>query len=158
MSSLNSSHGVLQSEIRKGHSTETALFQMLNNLYTNVSPSIFCRMVHLNLFYVFYSLRHDIRISRLGMIGINGSALKWFNSYILNRSSSVKLCDLNSNPGPLLYGVLQGYVLGLLLFSMYIAPIRYIISQFTGVFYNMYMLTIFNYTPSSRYPLQIILN
>ena len=58
-------------------------------------------MVLLDLSRVFDSLRHDILISRLEMIGINGSTLKWFNPYILNRSS-VKFCDLSSNHRPTL--------------------------------------------------------
>ena len=96
--SLNSSHDVLQSAFRKGHSTETALLQILNNIYTKVSPSLCCQMVLLDLSYAFDSIRHDILISRLGMIGINGSSLKWLKSYILNRSSSVKLCNISSDP------------------------------------------------------------
>ena len=37
-------------------------------------------MVLINLSCAFDYLRHDILISILEMIGINGSALKWFNS------------------------------------------------------------------------------
>ena len=156
--SLNSSHDVLQSAFRKVHSTETALLQILNNIYTKVSPSLCCQMILLDLSCAFDSLRHDILISRLEMIGINGSALKWLKSYILNRSSSVKFCDFSSDPRPLLYSVPQGSVLGTLLFSTYIAHIRSIISKFPSVFYHIYMLMISNSTHSSLLLLQIILN
>ena len=79
--------------------------------------------------------RRDILIWRLEMIGINGSAIEWLNSYILNRSSSV---DFYSDPCPLLYGVPQVSVIYHLIFSIYIAPIRTIIPQFTCVFYHIY--------------------
>ena len=118
--SLNSSHDVLKSAFHKGHSTETALLQILNNIYTKVSPSLCYQMVLLDLSCAFDSLRHNIFISRLEMIGINGSALKWLKSYILNRSSSVKFCDFSSDTHPLLYGIPQGAILGPLLFSTYI--------------------------------------
>ena len=95
-------------------------------------------MVLIDLSCAFDSLFHDILISRLEISGINGSDLKWLKSYILNRSSSVKFCDFSSDPRPLLYGVLQGSVLGPFLFSIYIAPIRYIISKFPSVFYHIY--------------------
>ena len=134
--SLNFSCDVLKSAFRKGHSTETALLKIYN-IYTKVSPSLCCQMVLLDLYCAFDSLRHDILISRLEMIGINCSALRWLKSYILNRSSHVKFCDF-SDPRPLLYDFPQGSVLGPLLFSIYIAPIRYIISKFPSVFYHIY--------------------
>ena len=129
--SLNSSHDLLQSAFRKGHSTETAILHILNNIYTKVSPSLCCQMVLLDLSCAFDSLRHDILISRLEMIGS-----KWLKFYILNRSSSVKFCDFSSDPRPLLYGVPQGSVIGQILFSIYIAPMRYIISKFRSIFYH----------------------
>ena len=55
-------------------------------------------MVIIDISYADDFLRHDILISRLEMVGINGSALKWRNSYIINRSLSVKLCNLSSDP------------------------------------------------------------
>ena len=64
------------------------------------------------------------------MNGINGSALKWLKSYILNISSSEKFCDFSSDHCPLLYGVPQGSILGPLLLSIYIENIRSIISKF----------------------------
>ena len=76
-------------------------------------------MVLLDLYCAFDSLRHDILISRLEIIGINGSVLKRLKSYILNRSSSVKFCDFSSDHRPLLYGIPQGSDLGPHLFSIY---------------------------------------
>ena len=149
--SLDSSHDVLQSEFLNGHSTKTGLIQISNNIYAKVSPSLCCQMVLLYLSCAFNFLRHDILISKLEIICINGSTPNWLKSYILNRSSSVKFCDLSSDLRLLLYGVPQGSVLGPLLFSIYIVPIRYIISQFPGVFYHIYAddIQIYFYLPIS---------
>ena len=57
------------------------------------------------------------------MFDINGSTL----SYILNRYT-IKLSDLSSESRILLYVIPQGSVISQLLFSIYIPPIRYIIS------------------------------
>ena len=42
-------------------------------------------MVLLDISCAFDYLQHDVFISRLEMIGINGSDLKYLNAYILNR-------------------------------------------------------------------------
>ena len=93
-------------------------------------------MVLLDLSCEFDSLRYHILISRLRIIDIN-SALKWLNSYILNRPSSVKFCDFTSDPRPLIYGFPQYSVLGSLLFSIYITYKVYFI-QLPSVFYHIY--------------------
>ena len=81
------------------------------------------------------------------MIGIRGTVLKWFSSYILNRSSSVKICNFSTQSRIPHYGVAQGSVLGPLLFSIYILPIHDIIGQFPDVHYHIYADD-FNYIPS----------
>ena len=128
--SLNYYHDVLHIVLSKGNSTETALLQILNNIYAKVSPSLCCQMVLLDLYCTFDSLRHDILLSRLEMIGIIGR----LNSYILNRSSTVEVCYFTSDS--ILYGVPQRSSQGF--YSTYIAPIMYIISTFPGVFYHIY--------------------
>ena len=72
------------------------------------------------------------------MIGIRGTILKWFSSYILNRSSSVKIYISSTQSRPLHYGIPQGSVIDPLLFSIYILPIHDIIGQFPDVYYHIY--------------------
>ena len=85
------------------------------------------------------------------MIGIRGTVLKWFSSYILNLSSSVKICNLSTQSRPLHYGVPQGSVLGSLLFSIYILPIHDIIGQFPDVNYHIYSddIQLYSFLPNS---------
>ena len=138
---------MFQSVFRRGHSTETALQQILNNIYSTVSPSISCQLILLDLSCAFDSLRHSVLISILEMICIRGTVLKWFSSYILNRSSSVKF-EIS----------LQNVVLFIMVFprDLFSAPSS---SQYTSSLYMIllvnfqmsiitFTLMIFNYIPS----------
>ena len=62
-------------------------------------------MFFLDLSYELDFLRHGILISILDLFGINSSALKCLNVYILNRLPYVKFYELSSDPISLIYGI-----------------------------------------------------
>ena len=103
----------------------------------------------------FDSLSNSVLISRLEMIGIRGTVFKWFSSYILNRSSSVKICNFSTRvivqSSPLHYSVPQISVIDPLIFSIYIFPIHNIMVNFQ-MYTITFTLMILNYIPSYPIP------
>ena len=75
------------------------------------------------------SVSHDILLSKLPYNGIRGKAESIFKSYLQNRYQIVQIINshLNSNTvsekTKIKYGVLQGSILGPLLFLIYIIDI-----------------------------------
>ena len=69
----------LQSAYRKGHSTETALLKVQNDILMNMNCKHVTLLVLLDLSAAFDTVDHDILLARLkASIGINGTALNWF--------------------------------------------------------------------------------
>ena len=75
-----------QSDYRKGQSTETALLKVQNDILVNMNCKHVTLLVLLDLSVAFDTDDHYI----LSM-GINGTALNWFTSYLNNRSQRVSL-------------------------------------------------------------------
>ena len=62
--------------------------------------------------------------------GIVGTALDWFRSYFNNRTQSVVINGIESDPNVLTQGVPQGSVMGPLCFIMYTAPLEDVIEKY----------------------------
>ena len=72
----------------------------------------------------------SILLARLqDMFGISGEAFEWFSPYLSDRFQSVSVNSRVSSQKKLHYGVPQGSVLGLILFTLYTQPLPDIISQ-----------------------------
>lgn len=117
-------HEKFQSGFKQLHSTETALLKIFNDLILAVDSGHSAVLVLLDLTAAFDTVDHNILLSRLeSYVGIRGSALKWFNSYLTDRTFSIRLGDYSSGHAPLVCGVPQGSVLGPTLFSLYMLPL-----------------------------------
>ena len=120
---------VYQSAYRKNHSTETALLHVVNKLLLSSDQNKVSVLSLLDLSAAFDTIDHQILLNRLKHdFGITDSALKWFTSYLTDRSQRVIVGNTESKPLPLLLGVPQGSVLGPVLFSLYTQPL----SAFVG--------------------------
>ncbi len=79
-------------------------------------------LIVLDLTAAFDTVVRGILLQRLEDVVVKGTALEWFKSYLKDRSFSVCLGDLCSTSAKLHSGVLQGSILGPILFSLYTKP------------------------------------
>ena len=84
------------------------------------NPSVDIRGIFLDILKAFDKVCHDGLIFKLQMYGIDGKLLKLFKSYVKDRQQRALLNGQTSSWKNVLAGVLQGSVLGPLLFLIYI--------------------------------------
>ena len=78
-----------QSAYRKNHSCETALVKIHDDILTVVDGKTNVLLVLLDLSSAFDTINHDVLLKKLrNDYGITGNALKWFESYLNNKTFS----------------------------------------------------------------------
>ena len=85
----------------------------------------FCIGVFLDLKRAFDVCYHQILIKKLAKIGLSGHTLNWFKSYLSNRTQRVLISGELSDPRPIDISVLQGSILGPILFLIMINDLPY---------------------------------
>ncbi|XDV51005.1 hypothetical protein PO909_019963 [Leuciscus waleckii] len=128
---------VNQSGFKKGHSTETALLSVTEALRIAKAASKSSVLILLDLSAAFDTVNHHMLMSSLSALGITGTSLHWFESYLTGRSFRVAWRGEVSKTHQLTTGVPQGSVLGPLLFSIYTTSLGHII-QAHGFSYHCY--------------------
>ena len=111
-----------QSAFKKYHSTETVVLSVVGGLLTRSDQKPVSVLALLVPSVASDILEHNYAILlRLleTTFGVSGVALSWFESYLNDRTQSVMVDGLMSTPIQLVLGVLQGSVLGPVLFILY---------------------------------------
>ena len=128
-----------QSAYKPGHSTETALLSIKNDVHLSLSRGEPTALVLLDLSAAFDTIDHATLLDCLSSwFGVGGTALKWFASYLCDRLQAIKIGSTLSDFRKLLFGVPQGSVLGPLLFSLYTTPLSKVIGRHRDIRFHFY--------------------
>ena len=119
-----------QSAYRPFHSTETALLKVQSDILQNMDEQRVTLLVMLDLSAALDTIDHKILLETLRSgVGVGGTALQWFTSYLSNRTQQVKVHGVTSEKINLDTGVPQGSCLGPVLFTAYVADLFRIIQK-----------------------------
>lgn len=112
-----------QSGFRDDHSCETALNSVILKWKHDIEKGMVVLKVFLDFKRAFETIDRKILIQKLHRMGVREIELKWFKSYLSNRTQRVKVEDCLSEANLVELGISQGTVLGTLLFILYINDI-----------------------------------
>ena len=118
-----SKQGILhpsQSGFRSNHSTTTTLLDTSDYILKNMNDRKLTGAIFLDLKKAFDTINHSLLINKLKQCGISGSCLKWFISYLSNRSQAVNISSTMSDFKDVNIGIPQGSILGPLLFIIFV--------------------------------------
>jgi hypothetical protein len=136
--SVNGLYDKNQSAYRRGHSTETVLLKVADDILKGLDCGKEAILVLLDLSAAFDTVDHHILINRLHeRLCLTGTILKWFSSYLQDRTLSVVINGCNSDPVRLTYGVPQGSVLEAILFTIYTLPLGDLMRKW-GIPFQLY--------------------
>ena len=123
-------YNTCQSAYRPGHSTETALLEVVNDLFLSLNKGNISVLALLDFSSAFDTIDHPILVHRLHAdFGFTDAVLQWFSSYLTDRTHYVSLSNHCSAFTHVHSGVHQGSFLGPMLFTMYVKPLSAIIDS-----------------------------
>ena len=121
---------------QRGKNTEQNLIHVINHISTALNDGNYCIGIFLDLKKAFDVCSHEIRLKKLKHLGVKNRALEWFHSYLSNRSQQVDIEGNLSDPKIIDISVMQGSILGPILFLCYINDLPGASNLMTCLFAN----------------------
>ena len=112
-----------QAGFRRNNSCECALQTILYDWKRAINNKLIIGVVYLDFQRAFETIDRDLLVLKLENLGIKDAPLKWFKSYLSDRSQVTKYDGMISKSRSTKHGVPQGTVLGPSLFVIYINDI-----------------------------------
>ena len=107
---------------------------LTNKIAKELNEKKFVIGIFLDLRKAFDVVGHDILLQKLKKLGINDIELKWFTSYLNNRQQFTDISGKHSSYRPIDISVLQGSILGPILFLCFINDLYLATDLFTLLF------------------------
>lgn len=119
---------------QKNKSTVHSLLKLTNYVAEGLNNKKYVAGVFLDLKKAFDVVPHDILLKKLSYLGIRGVQLDWFASYLSGRCQQVEIGGHLSSTKPIDISVLQGSILGPILFLCYINDLHTVTDLLTLLF------------------------
>lgn len=104
----------LQSTFRSGHSTETALIRLTDQILENMKNDEVTGLVFIDFRKAFDVIDHELLLKKLSIYGATPSSVAWFKSYLPEGKQFISLGKTTSEQLTVKQGVSQGPVLFIL--------------------------------------------
>ena len=129
-------HNILvefQHRFRANHSCETQLLNTVEDLSRRLDRRKTTDLLILDFSKAFDTMAHRRLLHKIQHYGVTGRTNRWISSWLCDRQQQVVLDGSSSSDSPVLSGVLQGTVLGPLMFLLYVNDIAAKVSPQTTV-------------------------
>ena len=118
-----------QSGFRTKHSNDLCLSCLNDKILKRFDNGLFTAMILLDLQKAFDTIDHNILLEKLMAIGFCDDTVHWFHSYLTDRAFLVSIENKYSSISKISCGVLQGSILGPLLFLIYVNDMKQAVSS-----------------------------